>query len=162
MKRIGKRIAWTVSVGMVLGLLGGAPAALAAGGPHTQSFTKHQHGTIVVTDTNPCTGNHVEITETVNGVEHITYFVDEDAVWATFTQTGSASFSDEGLDYAGHFTVWGNFNLNEKNSNATFTFNLFLNRSDGARVTGHEVAHFTYNGNGDITVEFDNIRLDGC
>lgn len=162
MKRISRRIAWTVSVGMVLGLLGMAPAALAAGGPHTQSFTLHQHETIVVTENNPCTGNDVDITETINAVEHVTYFVDEDEVWATFTETGSAFFTDEGLDYSGHFTAWGNFNLNEQNSNSTFTFNFFLDRSDGARITGHEVAHITYNGNGDITVEFDNFSLDGC
>ena len=81
---------------------------------------------------------------------------------ATFTTTGSASFTDQGLDYSGHFTAWGNFNLNEQNANSTFTFNIFLNRSDGARINGHEVDHITYNGNGDITVTFGKIHLDGC
>ena len=159
---MGRRIAWIVSLATLLGLLAVGPAALAAGGDHTQSFTEHEHGTIVQKEISPCTGNKVLVTETINSVEHITYFVNEDELWATFTETGSASFTDEGLDYSGHFTAWGNFNLNEQNSNSTFTFNVFLNRSDGARVTGHEVAHFTYNGNGEITVEFDNFILDGC
>jgi len=161
-EEMGKRIAWVVALAPLLGLLAVAPAALAAGGQHTQTFTKHQHGTTVRKDTNPCTGNKVPITETVNAVEHVTYFVNSDEVWATFTTTGSASFTDAGLDYSGHFTAWGNFNLNEQNANATFTFNIFLNRSDGARITGHEVDHITYNGNGDITVKFGKIHLDGC
>src|SRR6266571_2093559 len=159
---MGKRIAWVVALATLLGLLAVAPAALAAGGQHTQTFTKHQHGTTVRKDTNPCTGNKAPITETVNGVEHVTYFVNSDEVWATFTTTGSASFTEGGVDYSGHFTVWGNFNLNERNSNSTFTFSIFLNGSDGARITSHEVAHFTYNGNGEITVSFDKLSLDGC
>jgi hypothetical protein len=159
---MGRRIAWIVSLAMLLGLLGVAPAALAAGGDHTQSFTQHQHGTTVRKEISPCTGAKVLVTETVNAVEHVTYFVDEDEVWATFTTTGSASFTEGGLDYNGHFTAWGNFNLNEQNSNSTFTFDIFLNRSDGARITAHEVAHFTYNGNGEITVSFDKLSLDGC
>jgi hypothetical protein len=159
---MGRRIAWIVSLATLLGLLAFAPAAQAAGGDHTQSFTEHLHGTIVQKEINPCTGNKVLVTETINAVQHVTYFVGEDEVWFTFTITGSASFTEGGLDYSGHFTTWGNFNLNEQNSNSTFTFSIFLNRSDGARINAHEVAHITYNGNGDITVEFDAIRLDGC
>ena len=159
---MGRRITWIVSLATLLGLLAVAPAALAAGGQHTQTSTLHQHGTIVARETNPCTGNKVHVTETINAVEHVTYFVGEDEVWATFTTTGSASFTDEGLDYSGHFTAWGNFNLNERNANSTFTFSIFLNRSDGARISAHEVAHITYNGNGEITVNFDKLHLDGC
>jgi hypothetical protein len=161
-EEMGRRIAWIVSLATLLGLLAVAPAALAAGGEHTQTYTKHQHGTIVQKETNPCTGGKIYVTETVNAVEHVTYFPGEDEVWATFTTTGSASFTDGGVDYSGHFTAWGNFNVNEQNANSTFTFSIFLNGSDGSRITAHEVAHITYNGNGEITVEFDKLHLDGC
>jgi hypothetical protein len=161
-EEMGRRIAWIVSLATLLGLLAVGPAALAAGGDHTQSFTEHQHGTIVQKEISPCTGHKVLVTETINAVEHVTYFVGEDEVWATFTTEGSASFTEGGVDYSGHFTVWGNFNVNERNSNSTFTFSIFLNGSDGSRISSHEVAHITYNGNGDITVEFDTLRLDGC
>jgi hypothetical protein len=161
-EEMGRRIAWIVSLATLLGLLAVAPAALAAGGEHTQSFTKHQHGTTVQKEASPCTGAKVFVTETVNAVEHVTYFPGEDEVWATFTTEGSASFTEGGVDYSGHFAAWGNFNVNEQNSNSTFTFNIFLNGSDGSRITAHEVDHITYNGNGEITVQFGKLRLDGC
>jgi hypothetical protein len=39
---------------------------------------------------------------------------------------------------------------------------LLLNGSDEARITAHELAHITYNRNGEISVNFDTLRLDGC
>ena len=61
----------------------------------------------------------------------------------------------DGVTYSGHATAWFNFNLNEKNSNTTSTLCLRLFASDGSSVTGHEVAHMTFNVGGVITVAFD-------
>ena len=151
---MSRRFAWLLSLGVMAGLLAVAPAALAAGGNHTVTYTKHVHSTIVQNQKAPCTGDRVAITETVNGVQHITFFVNSDEVWATFTLTGSASFTDQGVDYTGHFTVWGNFNLNEQNQNSTFTFNITLTGSDGSRTS--EIRR-RYD-----AVAFNKLRLDGC
>ena len=97
---------------------------------------------------------------TGNAVEHVTFFPAGDEVWATFTETGSvAAVGASGTTYGGHATAWGNFNLNQRNSNQTFTVSFRVNGSDGSSFTGHETMHVTYNGNGKITVTFDNFRL---
>jgi hypothetical protein len=81
-------------------------------------------------------------------------------VWATFTETGKVSVTDaNGVSFTGHFTVWGNFNLNEKNTNSTFTLTVNLAGSDGSTIVAHEVQHFALNANGTVTVNFDRIRL---
>ncbi len=49
----------------------------------------------------------------------------------------------------------GNFNLNERNSNTTFTLTIRVFAPDGSSVVGHEVTHFALNANGVITVNFD-------
>jgi hypothetical protein len=150
-------------LGVALGaslLLALAPTAAQAGKHETVSITQHQHGTFPIAGKNPCTGVHVSGTQSINAVEHETYFVGEDELWATFTEEGNVDITDaNGVSYSGHFTVWGNFNVNEQNSNSTFTQSLRITGSDGSLITAYEVAHFTYNGNGDLTVEFDKVRF---
>ena len=81
-------------------------------------------------------------------------------VWATFTETGKVAITDaNGVNFTGHFTVWGNFNLNEKNTNNTFTLTVRLSGSDGSSIVAHEVQHFALNANGTVTVDFDTMRL---
>jgi hypothetical protein len=136
-------------------LTGGA--ALAAGGTgHTVTMTETQHGTFQDTEaTNPCTGAPGVATFDGNSVDHVTFFPDSDEVWATFTETGKVSVTWSGVTYTGHATAWGNFNLNEKNSNATFTLTVRVFAPDGSSVVGHEVTHFALNANGQITANFD-------
>jgi len=82
-----------------------------------------------------------------------------DNVWATFTETGKTSFTDGTLNYSGHFTVWGNFNLNERNTNNTFTLTVKMSAPGGPTITGHEVMHFAMSATGAITVNFDKLSM---
>jgi hypothetical protein len=69
---------------------------------------------------------------------------------------------DNGVTYSGRATAWGNFNLNERNSNTTFTLTIHAIGTDGTSVWGvwgHEVTHMTYNGNGVVTVSFDKMSF---
>jgi hypothetical protein len=134
-----------------------APALAAAGGTgHTVTMTEHQHGTFTDTEaTNPCTGAPGVATFDGNSVEHVTFFPAGDEVWATFTETGKVTVTWDGVTYTGHATAWGNFNLNERNSNSTFTLSIRLFAPDGSSVVGHEVTHFALNANGVVTVDFD-------
>jgi len=59
-----------------------------------------------------------------NSVEHVTYFPAGDEVWSTFTETGKVTVHVGRVTYTGHVTAWGNFNMNEKNSNTTFTVSI--------------------------------------
>lgn len=146
----------TVAIGLVAG-----PAFAAAGGTgHTVTMTEHQHGTFEEPGaTNPCTGAPGVAIFDGNAVEHVTYFPDGDEVWATFTETGKVSVTWDGVTYTGHATAWGNFNLNEKNSNTTFTLSIRVFAPDGSSVVGHDVAHFALNANGEITVSFDKMSF---
>ena len=79
---------------------------------------------------------------------------------ATITETGKVSVLDgSGVTYNGRITLWGNFNLNEKNTNNTFTFSIKLSGSDGSSITGHEVQHFALNANGVVMGSFDRMTL---
>ena len=152
---------------VLLGLLllsgvAAAPAVAAPGGNgHTVTSTDNFHGTMSFQDFNPCTGDLLNINTTSNIVEHITFFPDGDEVWATFTEEDKVVATDPvtGVVYTGHATFWGNFNVNERNSNATFTGSITLRGSDGSVVMYREVDHFTYNGNGQLTVSFEKPRL---
>jgi hypothetical protein len=64
-----------------------------------------------------------------------------------------------GVEYTGHATFWGNFNVNERNSNSTNTALITVRGSDGSVVRYHEVMHFAYTGNGELAVSFDKPRL---
>jgi hypothetical protein len=141
--------------------LAAAPALGAAGGTgHTVTMTEHQHGTF--TDdgaSNPCTGAPDVATFVGNSVDHVTFFPAGDEVWATFTETGKVTVTWDGVTYTGHATAWGNFNMNEQNSNSTFTLTVRVSAADGSSVVGHEVSHLTLNANGVITVEFDSLSF---
>jgi hypothetical protein len=134
---------------LVLTLALASPAAARA-----TSYTQTVHDvTETFADVNPCTGAPVTITVTYNGVFHINSLPGGE-FWTTFTQTGT--FTAVPLDLTqptltGRFTVWGNFNLNERNQNSTFTFTERL--SDG--TVFHDTAHYTMNANGEITSSFD-------
>ena len=143
--------------GVVAGGLLGGPAFAAAGGTgHTVTITQHLHGTFEDDEaTNPCTGAPGVAIFDGNAVMHETFFPAGDEVWATFTETGKVTFTSEGVTYTGHATAWGNFNMNERNSNQTFTLTIHVFAPDGSSIFGHEVAHLTLNANGQITVMFD-------
>jgi hypothetical protein len=140
-----------------------AASAAPGGTGHTVTMTENIHGVFdpELTGPNPCSGaDIVSVDAFGNVVNHITFFPDGDEVWATFTETGKITIVDSnGVTYTGHLTLWGNFNLNEQNSNQTFTLTITLRGSDGSTITAHEVQHFALNANGVVTVDFDTMRL---
>lgn len=146
-----------------LGLVGAAaPAYSAPGGTgHTVTSTDNFHGTTSFQDTNPCTGNLLNINTTSNIVEHITYFPAGDEAWGTFTEEDKVVATDPvtGVVYTGHATFWGNFNVNQLNNNSTFTGSITVTGTDGSVVKYREVDHFTLAANGQVTVSFEKPRL---
>jgi hypothetical protein len=142
-------------------------AGVAEAAPHTTvTETQLTHGSFTEPefDANPCTGAAITSFNAFGTVlDHITYFIEDGQiteVWATFTETGKVSVTDaNGVTYSGHFTVWGGFNLNERNTNDTFTLTVRLTGSDGSSIVAHEVQHFAVNANGDVTVDFDTMSL---
>ena len=145
---------------VALGLAAGPAFAAAGGTGHTVTMTEHQHGTFTDDQaTNPCTGAPGVAVFDGNVVEHVTFFPAGDEVWATFTETGKVTVTWDGVTYTGHATAWGNFNMNEQNSNTTFTLSIRVFAPDGSSVVGHDVAHFATNANGEITVNFDKMSF---
>jgi hypothetical protein len=157
---------WLKVVGIVslvgAGLAFPLTAAAAPGSVgHTVTVTEHQNGSFDDPEaTNPCTGEPGVAHFDGNLVNHVTYFPASDEVWSTFTETGKVSVTFGALTYTGHATAWGNFNLNERNQNQTFTLSIHASAPDGSSIIGHETAHFTLNANGEVTVEFDKISFD--
>ena len=49
--------------------------------------------------------------------------------------------------------------MNQQNSNSSFASSEHATGSDGSTVTYHEVAHFTLNADGTLTVSFDEVSL---
>lgn len=144
------------AVPIILALVSMPVAAAEGGVGHTVTITQHEHGVFTEPNAvNPCTGHPIPLTVDGNSVSHITFFPDSDEVWATFTETGKFTGVDGAVTYSGHFTIWDNFNLNERNSNRTFTFSVRAFGSDGSLIVGHETLHFTLNANGEVTVSFD-------
>jgi hypothetical protein len=139
----------------------GTATAAPGGTGHTVTQTDNFHGVQTNTDVNPCTGNAIDLTQTSNIVQHVTYFPGGDEVWGTFTEEDKVTGVDEGTGvvYTGHSTEWGNFNVNERNANDTFTASIHVTGSDGSSITYHEVAHESWDANGNLTVQFDKPSL---
>lgn len=164
---MGRRLRRAVLVAGVAGagaLLAPTAALAAPGGPgHTVTMTEVTHGVFDagLEGPNPCTGaDIVSVNASGTVVNHVTFFPAGDEVWATFTETGKITVLDSNnVTYTGHLTVWGNFNMNEKNANNTFTLTIMLAGSDGSSITAHEVQHFALNANGVVTVNFDRMTL---
>jgi hypothetical protein len=128
----------------------------------TVTMTTTTKSTNPINDVNPCApADPIAGVSQDNIVEHVTIFPAGDEVWATFTDTAKVTVTDQvtGVVYTGHATFWGNFNLNERNSNSTFTQTIAVKGSDGSTIHVHETAHFTLNANGVTTVTFDTITV---
>jgi hypothetical protein len=160
---MGRRFcAAVITAAAMLAFAGSAQAA-----QHTTvTETQLIHGAFVEPEfgANPCTGAGIaNFTAFGTVLEHVTYFIEDGQMteaWGTFTETGKVLITDaNGVTYSGHFTVWGNFNLNERNTNNTFTLTVRLSGSDGSSIVAHEVQHFALNANGTVTVNFDTMRL---
>lgn len=159
---------------VLLGVLAAALAAVvvvapaSAGSPNGRTVTETDniHGSFYEPNaSNPCNGdsfNHGQgALFTGNLVNHVTFFTNSDELWATFTETGSVTATDDvtGVTYTGHATAWGNDNMNERNANSAFTLTIHLAGSDGSAISTHETTVFTLNANGTVTVNFDKMSL---
>jgi hypothetical protein len=156
----------TVLLACPLVILAVSATPAAAANHTTVTETQHVHGAFTEPEftVNPCSGSAItSFAADGNVVEHVTYFLEDGQmteVWATFTETGKVAITDAaGVTYSGHFTAWGNFNLNERNSNNTFTLTVKLAGSDGSTIDAHETQHFALNANGVVTVDFDKMSL---
>jgi hypothetical protein len=138
-----------------------AAGASAAGGNHTQTSTQTFHGFNTSTATNPCNGDTIDLSQSSNIVSHVTFFPAGDEAWGTFTEEDKVVGTDEGTGvvYSGHSTFWGNFNLNNQNSNSTFTGSVHVTGSDGSSISYHEVGHMTMLPDGSISVSFDKPSI---
>ncbi len=139
-----------VSLAVLVLTLALASPAFARATSSTQTF---HDVTETFVDVIPCTGAPATITVKYNGVFHINSLPGGE-FWLTFTQTGTVTavpLDPTQPTLTGRFTIWGNFNLNERNENTTFTFTVRL--SDGSVF--HDIAHYTMNANGEITTSFD-------
>lgn len=164
---IRRGLASGITAACVLGLAATPSIAAGAGTEPAVTETSHQHRTWTEPgDTDFCTGEAVTPTITGNEVEHLTYFPGGDEAWGTFTEEGNASFEQPstGLTYSGRVTVWGNFNVNEKNANSTFTATFTLTAVDPAGGThleiGHQVAHVGWDAaDQEPVVNFEKMSL---
>jgi hypothetical protein len=138
-----------------------AAGASAAGGDHTQTLTQNFHGLNTSTATNPCNGDTIDLSQSSNIVSHETFFPAGDEAWGTFTEEDKVVGTDEGTGvvFSGHSTFWGNFNLNNQNSNSTFTGSVHVTGSDGSSIRYHEVGHITMLPDGSISVSFDKPSI---
>lgn len=84
-----------------------------------------------------------------------------DPLAATFAETGAILGTDDGngVTYSGHATAWGNFNMNERNTNNAFTLTIHAAGSDGSSNTAHDTAVFVMNADGTVTVNFDKFSM---
>jgi len=160
--RIGVLMASVVAAGT----MAASPAFAASPNGQTVTETQNVHGVFFEPEaTNPCNGDTFNggqgIQFTGNLVNHVTFFTNSDEVWATFTETGKISGTDDGTGatYTGHATAWGNFNMNERNQNSAFTLTIHATGSDGSSITVHENTVFVLNANGTVTVNFDKFSL---
>jgi hypothetical protein len=141
----------------------GTASAAAPAVPHTISMTQLQHGSFIDDQGfNPCTGDPLVLSFTGNQVNHVTFFPASNEVWATFTEEGAATTSDNGVDYSGRATGWGNFNLNNQNGVSGFTMTIHLTGSDGSVVVAHIVSQDMLDSNGNVITSWFKAPVLTC
>jgi hypothetical protein len=142
------------------GLATAASAAAGTGGSgNTVITTQNFHAVVTFPSANPCTGNPSVVTATSNVVTHETFFPATGEDHVTFTNEFRFTVVEAALTATGHFITHSNFNMNQQNSNSSLTSSEHATESDGSTVTFHEVAHFTLNPGGILTVSFDRPTL---
>ncbi len=172
-----RHVVASVAIGGLMFVGGGGVAG--AGAVHDPSSGSVHNQAETIVDAVPCAGDFV-IDLVYNATQHDVENKNGD--WETFTQAGTFSaltpvtitardpdtgeatawVPRTGPTYTGHFTIWGNFNLNregqpQENTNSSFTFDGHGTGSDGSTVSWHENAHMNVSP-GDVTrAAFDNF-----
>ena len=150
-----RKVAMGIGVGVLI-VVGWSGAAWAD--TQTQHFTE----TDVSRDVNPCTGARGLLTTTSDGTVHVTSLA-SGGYHVTGTFTGDLTFDATKAsqpDYSGHTTSWFGENDNTRNETGTFTFSFVARGTDGSTIRGSEVAHYTTNAKGVVTVSFDKATLN--
>src|SRR6266700_571317 len=165
-----RHVVASVAIGGLMFVGGGGVAG--AGAVHDPSSGSVHNQAETIVDAVPCAGDFV-IDLVYNATQHDVENKNGD--WETFTQTGTFSARTPvtitardpdtgeatawvprtGPTYTGHFTIWGNFNLNregqpQENQNSTSTFSGHGTGSDGSTVSWNQLDHFNTSA-GDIT-----------
>ncbi len=155
-----KRVLAVLSMVLMMGLATGVLAAPAGAAAKTRTIHFHDVS-FTEKDVNPCSGVKGTFTATINGVIHITKLPSGQGHF-TSTTTGTFTFvpkSPSEPNYTGHFTAWDGGNKNLQNLTFTATFSFHATGSDGSRISGHEVAHFSVSASG-VKVSFDKANLN--
>jgi hypothetical protein len=153
------RLAVALVVALALLVLAAVPA-LGASGP-VETTTQHQHGAWIEPAENPATGNTVEVSFDGNLIDHLTFFPASDLGTATWGETATIWFVDNGVTYSGRATSHGTSTVNRHDGgNYTLVLTVHAMGSDGSSVWGHQTTHMTYNANGVVTASFDKLSFD--
>ena len=146
-----------------LALLTTGATLAAAGGQGTVSTTQQFRNIALFPPqamTNPCTGATGTLTAIAKtAIFHATTFTSGPEFWFTGTDEGTVAFAPDdpnGVSASGHYAEWFGESFNNKNDVQHFTSTFRLKGTDGSLIVVHEVAHFSINANGVITVNFDN------
>jgi hypothetical protein len=156
-----KRLA-IVALGISVAAIGGmSPPHVHAEGSGVVSYTQNfHHQTDAFASVNPCTGVPGTLTETFNGVVHVTTFADG-PYEVTFIETGTISFVPDDStqpSYSGKLNQSGNQHLTQQTAVGTVTLHFRVLGTDGSIVTQHEVQHLTVTPTG-VSVSFDRPQL---
>ena len=159
---------WVVGALVLLssvGALTAAGTASAGGPPIVNDTTVTRNNSSVQPDTNPCTGapainpssgqETFHITAFADGTIHVTAAIHSDFLVDTIDPAG--------VDFSGHEADTFSFQGTNGAATTAVTFTPVLTGTDGTRLVGHEVGHFTVTANGDVTVSFDRFTwVRGC
>jgi len=155
-----------VLLGVALATLVVAGTVSAAGPLVINETTVTRNNTSVQPDTNPCTGAPAINSSSGQMTFHITLFADGTihVTVAIHSDFLIDTIDPAGVDFSGHETD-GGLSFEGTNGVATGTgyFTPVVTGTDGTRLVGHEVGHFTVTANGDVTVSFDRFtQVRGC
>jgi len=152
-------------LGVTLATLTVTGTASAGGPPVINETTVTRNNTSVQPDTNPCTGAPAINSSSGQMTSHITLFADGTihVTVAIHSDFLIDTIDPAGVDFSGHETDGVSFEGTNGAATGTGYFTPVVTGTDGTRLVGHEVAHFTVTANGDVTVSFDRFtQVRGC
>jgi len=154
-----------VLLGVMLATMAVAGTASASGPPIILDTTVTRDITSVQPDTNPCTGAPAINSATGQMTSHITVFADGTihVTVAIHSDFLIDTIDPAGVDFSGHEADGMSFEGTNGAATGTGHFTPIVTGTDGTRLVGHAVGHFTVTANGDVTVSFDRFtQVRGC
>jgi hypothetical protein len=157
-------VLWVVALAAALALLAAAGTAWAQPPIRDTNVEKLSE---TFTDRLLCQDDLYVISGNGHSVEHFTYFEETGALHYHFlvhAKLVAVPLDGTGPTYIGHFRSSDSENIrNVKQGDVlvetdTDHNKTILKGSDGSRIFLQEHAHFTFNANGEVTVEFEKVR----